>query len=326
MARPGDDGRVPAAQQPRPEDYAFDLDRALRAVVALRAGVPADAFTAETLGTERLGSAVLIREDGLLLTIGYLITEAQDIWLTTQEGRVVPGHVVGYDQVTGFGLVQALGRLEIPALPLGDAAAVAIGDPIIMAGAGGREGALAGRVVARESFTGYWEYLLEDAFYTAPSHPLWGGCALIGPRGDLVGIGSIQLGHDPGDGRVRVLNMSVPTDLLKPILEEMLQLGRPDRAPRPWLGISVGAEDGQVALVGVAKGGPADRAGLRRGDLVLAVGQAMVSDEAEFFRAIWSQGRAGVDIPLLLERDGDRFQVAVTSGDRQRYLKAAPLQ
>ena len=323
MARPEKDGKVPASLQPQPEDYGYDLDRALLAVVALRARVPEDAFTAGTLGTERVGSAVQIRDDGLLLTIGYLITEAAEVWLTTAEGRAVPGHVVGYDPVTGFGLVQALGDLRIPALALGASGQVEVGQPVVFAGAGGRAGALAGRLVARQEFVGYWEYLLEEALYTAPAHPLWGGAAVIGPRGDLVGIGSIQLGHDPGDGRVRVLNMSVPTDLLRPILDEMLALGQPGRPPRPWLGVSAVAEDERVLLVGVAAHGPAARAGLRKGDVVLAVARQPVRDEAGFFRAVWSLGQAGVDVPLLLERDGDRFEVSVTSGDRQRFLKAA---
>jgi S1-C subfamily serine protease len=320
-----DDDTVPASLRPQPADYRFDLDRALRSVVALRARIPANAFTAEALGDERLGHAVLIQADGLLLTIGYLVTEAEEIWLTTSEGRVVPGFVAGYDQTTGFGLVRALGDLGIPPLPLGSSGEAQVGDPVVFAGAGGRAGALAGRIVARQEFVGYWEYILDDALYTAPAHPVWGGAAVIGPRGDLIGIGSIQLGHDPGDGRVRVLNMSVPTDLLKPILPEMLTLGRPNRPPRPWLGVSAGADEGRVVLAGVSRKGPAARAGLRAGDVVLAVGRNVVSDEAGFFRAVWSLGDAGVDVPLVLERDGDRFGVNVTSGDRNSFLRSARL-
>jgi S1-C subfamily serine protease len=325
MARSGDEGTVPVTLRPQQEDYAYDLDRALSALVTLRAQVPDDAFTAKTLGTERVGNAVLIRENGLLLTIGYLITEAEEVWLTTAQGRVVPGHALAYDQVTGFGLVQALGQLGVPALELGDSSQVKIGERIVFAGAGGRSGSVAGRVVARQEFAGYWEYLLDDALYTAPAHPLWGGAAVIGPKGDVVGIGSIQLGHDPGDGRVRVLNMSVPTDLLKPILDDMLTLGRPNRPPRPWLGISATSDDGQVVLIGVTGNGPAARAGLRRGDVILAVAQESLTDLASFFRAIWSLGEAGVDVPLLVMREGDRFEVSVTSGDRQRFLRSAPL-
>ena len=266
MARADEREMVPGALRPRPEDYAYDLDRALSAVVTLRARVSEDAFTAGTLGTERVGNAVLIRDDGLLLTIGYLATEAEDIWLTTSGGKVVQGHVMGVDAVTGFGLVQALGRLDVPAIPVGSSADVPAGTPVVFAGAGGRAGALAARVVSRQPFAGYWEYLLDDALYTAPAHPLWGGGAVIAPGGELVGIGSIQLGHDPGDGKERVLNMSVPTDLLKPILDEMLTLGRANRPPRPWLGVSASSDDGQVVLIGVTAKGPAARAGLRRGD------------------------------------------------------------
>jgi S1-C subfamily serine protease len=325
MARSDEQETVPVTLRPQPEDYAYNLDRALSAVVTLRARIPDDAFTAGTLGTERIGNAVLIRDDGLFLTIGYLITEAEEIWLTTSEGRVVPGHVLGYDQVTGFGLVQALGKLDIPALALGDSSQVQTGEKIVFAGAGGRAGALAGRVVSRQEFTGYWEYLLDEALYTAPAHPLWGGAAVIGPKGEVVGIGSIQLGHDPGDGRMRVLNMSVPTDLLTPILDEMLTLGRPNRPPRPWLGVSATGDEGQVVLIDVTKRGPAARAGLRRGDVILAVGGKPVSDLAGFFRGIWSLGDAGVDVPLLVEREGDRFDVNVTSGDRQGFLKSRRL-
>lgn len=325
MARSMDEGTVPATLRPEPQDYGYDLDRALLSVVTLRARVPEDAFTAGTLGTERVGNAVLIRESGLLLTIGYLVTEAEEIWLTTSQGRVVPGHVVGYDQVTGFGLVQALGQLSVPALALGDSGGVQAGDQVVFAGAGGRAGALAGRVVSRQEFAGYWEYVIDDALYTAPAHPLWGGAAVIGPKGDVVGIGSIQLGHDPGDGRVRVLNMSVPTDLLTPILDDILALGRPNRPPRPWLGVSAADDDGRIVLIGVTARGPAARAGLRKGDVILGVAQEPVGDLSSFFRRIWSLGEAGVNVPLLLEREGDRFEVSVTSGDRQRFLKSAPL-
>ncbi|MFC7736710.1 S1C family serine protease [Roseomonas sp. GCM10028921] len=325
MARTEEDGLVPEAMRPRPEGLAYDLDQALRAVVTLRARVPEDAFTAGMLGTERAGNAVMIREDGLFLTIGYLITEADEIWLTTGEGRVVPAYVVGYDQETGFGLVQALGRTGLPALAIGASGAAEPGQSVVFAGAGGRAGALAGRIVSRQEFTGYWEYLLEDAIYTAPAHPLWGGAAVIGPDGSLIGIGSIQLGHDPGDGRVRVLNMSVPIDLLKPILDEMLTLGRPARPARPWLGVSVHADDDGVVLLGATPRSPAARAGLRKGDAILAVGDQPVSDLAGFFRAVWALGPAGVDVPLTVEREGDRFEVSVTSGDRRRFLKSAPL-
>ena len=179
--------------QPKPEDYDYELDEVLGAVVGLRALVPSDAFTAEILGTERVGHGALIRRDGLILTIGYLITEAQTIWISLSGGRTVPGHVVGYDQETGFGLVQALAHLDEPVLPLGCSSEAEVGMRVVLAGSGGRSRSVAARIIARQEYAGYWEYLLEDAIYTAPAHPFWGGTALIGAAGELLGIGSLQI-------------------------------------------------------------------------------------------------------------------------------------
>ena len=141
------DWEMPPALQPKPENYDYDLDEALTALVGLRAMVPADAFTAETLGTERSGNGVLIRE-GVVLTIGYLITEAETIWLHLADGRAVPGHVLAYDQETGFGLVQALGRLELPVLPIGRSKSAKVGDAVVVAGAGGRKHSVVARIAA----------------------------------------------------------------------------------------------------------------------------------------------------------------------------------
>jgi len=325
MSRSVRDGQVPSALRPREEDQSYDLASALQSVVSLRARVPDDAFTSTALGTERLGSAVMIRPDGLFLTIGYLVTEAEEVWMTAADGRVIAGHVVGLDQVTGFGLVRSLGAPDLPHLALGDSVAARPGAAVVFAGAGGAEGAMAGKVVSRQEFAGYWEYLLDEAIFTAPAHPLWSGGAVIAADGRLVGLGSLQLGHDPGDGRVRTLNMSVPTDLLKPILEDMLRLGRAARPPRPWLGLSATSDDGQLLIFEVAKGGPASRAGLRRGDTILAIGGHAVTDLGIFYRHLWSLGEAGVDVPLVLEREGDRFDLSVTSGDRQAMLRSGRL-
>src|SRR6476646_5516291 len=184
------DWKVPTSAQPKSEDYAYNLDLALSAMVALHATVPADAFTAETLGTERAGNGVFIR-NGVVLTIGYLITEAEQIWLTLSDGRAVPGHVLGYDQETGFGLLQPLARIDLPALSLGQSAAAQVGDRVVVGGAGGRRHSVAAKIAARQEFAGYWEYVLDEAIFTAPAHPNWGGTAAIGPTGDLLGIGSL---------------------------------------------------------------------------------------------------------------------------------------
>jgi len=325
MAIGPDDWEVPVRAQPDPDDYAFDLDRALDAVVGLTARVPPDAFTAGTLGTERAGNGVVIRDDGIVLTIGYLITEAEEVWLTTNNGRVVPGHVLGYDQSTGFGLVQALGPLGVRALKPGYGRTSEPGTEVVIAGAGGRRRSLAGRIVARQEFAGYWEYVLDDAIFTAPAHPHWGGTAVIGPGGDLLGIGSLQIQHQAEGGRVLPLNMVVPIDLLQPIFDDLTTIGRADQPPRPWLGLFATEDEGRVVVVGFAGNGPARRAGLREGDAVLAVDGEAVSDLAGFFRAVWELGEAGVEVPLTLDREGDVFDVSIRSADRARVLKSAKL-
>ncbi len=318
------DWEMPLAVQPKPENYAYDLDAALTAMVGIRAIIPADAFTAETLGTERTGNGVLVR-DGVVLTIGYLITEAETVWLHLSDGRAVPGHVLGYDQETGFGMVQALARLDLPSLPIGQSSAVKVGDPVVVAGAGGRRHSVVARVAAKQEFAGNWEYVLDEAFFTAPAHPFWGGTAMIGRAGELLGIGSLQVQQVRESGTPEPLNMIVPIDLLKPILEDLLTMGRPNHPPRPWLGLNATEIDDKVVVARVSNGGPARRANVRTGDVVLAVAGAEVSDLAGFFRGVWALGAAGVEVPLTIHREGRALEVRVTSGDRNRFLKGPSL-
>ncbi len=324
MAAP-DEWRIPTEFQPDPAEVTYDLKTALSAVVSLRATVPEDAYTAETLGTVREGQGAVIRADGLVLTIGYLIMEAQEIWLTTGEGRLVQGHPLAYDYASGFGLVQAFGGLDTPVLGLGDSRRAVPGTDVVVAGAGGRQKSVSATVVARQEFAGYWEYLLDDAIFTAPSHPHWGGTALIGPKGDLLGIGSLQLQHQASGGRVVPLNMMVPIDLLKPILDDLLTHGRVQTPPRPWLGLYAAEDEGQAVIIGLAGEGPAKRAGLRAGDIIRAVAGQTVLSLNELYRGLWALGAAGVDVPLTIEREGDQFDVTVTSGDRSRFMKTGRL-
>ncbi len=295
----------------------------LRSVVSLRAAIPEDAFTASGLGTRREGSGVVIREDGLVLTIGYLITEASEVWLTTSAGRTVPADVLAYDQETGFGLVQALGRLDVPAMPLGQSGKVHIGEPVTFADGEGRF--VRGAIVARQEFAGYWEYLLNEALFIAPAHPSWGGAALIGAGGDLLGIGSLRL-QMSADGEVADINMVVPIDLLKPILDDMLATGRANRPPRPWLGVFSAESDGEVVVMSVADGGPAEKAGLQRGDVISDVRDAAVDSLADFYKKLWEAGTAGVEVPLRVVRDGRDTWVRVRTADRNDYLRKPLLQ
>src|ERR1700741_4424555 len=261
--------KVPPAFQPHAGDYSFDIDRVLSSVVGLHSIIPQDAFTAETLGTERAGNGVVI-DDGLVLTIGYLITEAESVWLHLGDGRVVEGHVLGFDAVTGFGMVQALGRLDIEPLPLGSSAETRIGDRVVVGGAGGRTRSVASQIVAKQEFAGYWEYLLDEALFTHPAHPNWGGTGLISEKGELIGIGSLQLERERG-GKAEHVNMIVPIDLLNPVIEDLRKFGRVNRPARPWLGLYSTEIDNRVVVIGISNNGPAARAELKAGDEIQAV-------------------------------------------------------
>ncbi len=314
------DWKITPARQPKPADYDYDLGKALASAVALRTVVPEDAFTAQTLGTERGGNGIVIR-DNVVLTIGYLITEAEEIWITLDDDRVIAGHPLAYDQATGFGLVQALGQLGLPALPLGDSGTVQPGTRVVMAAAGGREHSLAARIVAKQEFAGYWEYVLDEAIFTAPAHPFWGGAGLIGSGGELIGIGSLQVEQRTTSGESGQLNMVVPIDLLKPILEGMLTTGQANRPAKPWLGLFATDLEDKVFVVGVYADAPADRAGLKPGDLIVSVDGDAVDSLAGFFRKVWSLGPAGSEVPIVLQRDGETLQVVVTSSGRERFLR-----
>ena len=314
----------PANLQPDPAEVNFDLAAALDAVVMLKSEVPDDAFTAGVLGTERVGSGVVIRDDGLILTIGYLITEASAIWITANNGKVVQGHPLAYDQASGLGLVLPLGRLALPALERGTAASVMVGDDVFFIGHGGREHALRAKCVGKREFAGYWEYVLDEALFTAPAHPQWGGAALVGADGRLLGIGSLLV-QEALAGQEMQGNMVVPIDLLAPIYEDLLRTGRAGYPPRPWLGAYVTEFKDHLVIGGLADGGPAARAGLKVGDVVLEVGGRKPATLAAVFRRIWALGAAGVEVPFVLARDRERIEIVVRSADRNDFLKKPQL-
>jgi len=303
------------------DDVAFDLDSVLSSVVSLRATVPEDAFTAPILGTEREGQGVVIDNSGRVLTIGYLVTEAEEIWLIGNNNTALPAHVVAYDQETGFGLVQALGNLGLPAAEIGESFPVGVGDPVIVAGQGGAKEAVNAQVVSVREFAGSWEYLLDDAIFTIPAHPKWSGAGVFNQIGQLIGIGSLYIqqaipGEDQIDG-----NMIVPIDILKPIYDDLITLGRPDKTPRPWLGMTTAEADDRLVVAGLANRGPAMRAGVELGDLVVGIAGEPVEGLSNMFRRIWALGSASVAVPLTLQRDGRTLSVTVDSGQRADYLK-----
>jgi S1-C subfamily serine protease len=314
------DWQFPAEMRPKPEDWRFDLDTALDAVVQLRAEIPEDAFTAQILGTERVGNGVVIREDRLVLTIGYLITEASTIWLTTNKGVVAPAFPLAYDQSTGFGLVQPLGKLGVRALPRGTAASCRVGENVVVAGHGGRAHALRATVFAKREFAGYWEYLLDEAIYTAPAHPQWGGSALIGSDGKLLAIGSLLVQEKVDAGALQG-NMLVPIDLLDPILDDMLKTGRAAREAHPWLGMYTTEAGSKLVVAGLASGGPAERAGVKVGDIVVDIAGERPKSLADLWRRIWRLGGPRTEIPVKLLRKSVLMDLRLQSADRNDFLK-----
>ncbi len=319
MVHPFDGFEVDAVFRPSTDSCRFNLNEALSAVVALEAAIPADAFTASSLGTARIGNGAVISATGLVVTAGYLVTEAETVTLTMGDGRRVMAHVLGADSRTGLGLVQALETLDVTPLRLGNSRRLTANSTVIIAGAGGGPHALAGQVLTRMTFAGYWEYLLEDAIMTEPSHPHWSGAALIDAEGALGGVGSLTLQRRAGR-TIKSLNMSIPIDLLPPILDDLAH-GRTALPPRPWLGVLAQDVGEHVELMGVSHRGPAERAELRQGDRVLAVGGEPVTNLEEFYGRLWAQGEPGAIVPLTLQRDDDVFTVEVRSADRTTFLR-----
>ena len=312
---------VPVAQQPRPEEMKFDLAKVLRSVVSVEAEIPEDAFTAQILGTERAGSGVVIADTGLVLTIGYLITEAENVWLKGADGRVTPGHPIAIDQESGFGLVQALGKLDLPAIKIGRSKKAPVGQPVVVAGGGGMSQAVKARIVAKQEFSGYWEYHLDEAIFTAPAHPLWGGAAVIGPDGGLIGIGSLHVQQTNDRGESEDINMIVPIDLLPPHLDALLKFGKLNKPARPWLGVYSTESGGRVVVADVSEEGPAGVAGLRSGDIIASVRDRSVDTLTDFYQEVWACGPAGSEIPIEIVREKRNLWLRIKSAYRASLLR-----
>lgn len=283
-------------------------------------------MSAGLLGTERTGHGVRIRPDGLIVTIGYIVSEADSIWVGSSAGTVVPAFVVGYDFESGLGLIKPSQPLPGAHIEAGSSNALGIGDPVTIAASGGSEHVIEARVVAKQEFAGRWEYLLDEAVFTAPAHMSWSGAALLDSGGRLCGIGSLVIqGFEAADGAMTV-NMFVPIDLLLPIIDEICEHGRASSPPRPWLGVLVHDDHEDLTVVGVYRDCPADRAGVKPGDVILQVGGQTVSGLAEMLRRIWSLGDAGARVPLTIVRDLERIDLIVRSGDRAMFQRKGTVQ
>jgi serine protease Do len=310
---------LPVHAQKEARDEVQDI---LSAVVRVRAKIVPDARSAPTLGLQREGTGVIVREN-YVATIGYLVIEAESIEVTGADGKAVPATLAGYDHASGYGVLRLLAPLSGKPLPFGNAAAVAERDPVLVASYGGRDGLSVVHVVSRRPFSGSWEYLLDKAIWTYPAVRNWSGAPLIGPKGDFLGIGSLVVADSAGGGEQSPGNMFVPSDLLRPILDELIAKGRRAAPQQPWLGMTTEEMRGRLFVSRVSPDGPADRAGVRSGDIVVGVGGEEVSTLADFYRKVWARGAAGVEVPLRFLQGVQVKEIRVRSIDRTEYFRKA---
>lgn len=313
-----------AAGPALPQDRsAADAEATLSAVVRVQSRILPDARTAPTLGARREGSGALVR-DGYVLTIGYLVIEAEAIEVTAGDGKSVPATLVAYDHATGFGLLKLVAPLSGRPLPLGDSTALAERDAAMVVGHGGGEALNLVTVVSRRPFSGSWEYLLDAAIFTYPPVHNWSGAALISARGELLGVGSLIVPDAGGAGTPAPGNLFVPIDLVKPILGDLIAHGRAPGPRRPWLGVYTEELRGRLFVSRVARDGPAERAGLAGGDIVIGVGGEEVASLADFYRKVWARGAAGVEVPLRVLQGLEVKELGVRSIDRLEYFRRKP--
>ena len=305
---------------------ATRLTPAFDAIVSIKARIPADAMSAGLLGTERAGHGVRIRDDGLIATIGYIVNEAETIWIGSRDGTIVPGVAIGYDFESGFGLVRPTLPLPGPAIEIGSAASLSVGDDVLVVGSDAHDDGLAAEVVAKREFAGRWEYLLDEAVFTAPPHENWSGAALLDTRGRLCGVGSLAVQNFEIDDTPMTVNMFVPIELLMPIVDDLCEQGRRKSPARPWLGLLIDDSQDRLMVVGVYRNCPGDKAGLRPGDLIVGIDGTPVDDLAALLRRVWRLGSAGTDVPLSVVRNGEEFETVVRSADRALFQRKGTMQ
>lgn len=302
-----------ARAQDKPEET-------LAAVVAVHAKIAPGARSAPTLGVERRGSGAVVR-DGYVITIGYLVIEAEMVQVTGGDGRTLPATVAGYDHASGFALLKVVGKLGAKPLALGDSSALGEREPAMVVSSAERQNPSLVYVVSRRQFSGNWEYLLDSAIFTYPPVMEWSGAPLIGAQGELLGIGSLVVPDAAAPGTQSPGNMFVPIDLLKPILGDLIARGRRNGPARPWLGVNADEVRGHLIVGRVSPGGPAEGAGIRSGDILLAVAGEDVTTLADFYRKVWARGAAGTSVPLKVLQGSRVKDVTVRSIDRLEYFR-----
>lgn len=312
------------AATPEGDKAARAVLEALGAVVRVKVSAIADARSLRTLGREREGSGIVLAPSGMVLTIGYLIVEAESIELTDRNGKTVTGSIAAYDHASGFGLIRPTVPLAIPGAALGASKDVAEYEKLIFATHGGRENASLATVASKRRFAGYWEYLIDDAIFTVPPRGDHSGAALINREGKLVGIGSLIVADAAVPNRRLPGNMFVPIDLVKPLISSIAANGRASETQRPWIGLSTQEVEGRLFVIRVQEDSPAAAAGLKTGDIILAIGGEKVASLEEFYGKLWAAGRPGTAIRLNVLQGSNMREVDVKSIDRQQYMRSRP--
>ena len=319
-ATPPAQGRNEASAAHDDTASKIDAEKLFGAIVKVSARTSADARTADSLGNEREGTGVVIGKDGLVLTIGYLIVEADDVKITDSKGRTLPARVVGYDHASGFALVRTLVPLDATPVAFGDSSKTAEHEPVLIASASG-DGVAFAWIVSKRAFTGNWEYKLDYALFTSPPTANWSGAALIDRDGKLLGIGSLIV-REATDGDTKLPgNLFVPIDFLKPILADLIKQGHRAGPAQPWLGVTADEMQGHLFVTRVSPDGPADRAGLSVGDIILGVGSDAVQTQSEFYDRVWTHRRAGDEVPLKVLHGTDVREIKILSMDRGEYFR-----
>ena len=320
-AAEGPSSPAPAAAPNRSAAAGLDGDTLFAAVVKVQTRAVPGARSSATLGPEREGSGIVIGDGGLILTIGYLLVEADEVSIVDARGRTLPARVIAYDHATGLGLVKSVVPFDVAAMPLGDSARLAEREPMMIVNGGGADEATLAFVVSKRRFSANWEYLLDQAIFTSPPAANWSGAALVGKDGRLYGVGSLIV-RDATAGEPGLPgNMFVPIDALKPILDDLIRTGRRAGPPRPWLGVAADEVQGRLVVSRVSPDGPADEAGIEAGDIILAVGGEGVRTQADFYRKVWARGGAGSEVPLRVLQGIDLKELRVKSIDRVDYFR-----
>jgi len=312
---------APAARStPAPSDAA-DADALFRSIVKVETRAVPNARSLASLGATREGSGIVIDHEGLILTIGYLIVEADDVKIVDSRGRTLPARIVGYDHATGLGLIKTIVPLDAPGIALGESGRLAERETVLIVNHDGAGDVTLARVVSKRAFTGNWEYQLDQAIFTSPPTLNWSGAALVDKDLKVVGVGSLIVREAMGNDVPLPGNMFVPIDTLKPILADLVQNGRRSGPARPWLGVAADEVSGRLVVSRVSPEGPADLAGVRPGDIILGVGGAGVRTQEEFYRKVWGRGAAGADIPLRVLQGVEVNDLSVHSIDRFEYFR-----